>query len=56
VTISFQLSSLDAVAWLKSLPAGSVNLVITDPPYESLETGTPAAFPPKPTAPGLDCG
>ena len=37
MTISFQLSSLDAVAWLKSLPAGSVNLVITDPPYESLE-------------------
>jgi site-specific DNA-methyltransferase (adenine-specific) len=27
----------DAVAWLESLPAASVDLVITDPPYESLE-------------------
>jgi site-specific DNA-methyltransferase (adenine-specific) len=27
----------DAVQWLRSLPTASVNLVITDPPYESLE-------------------
>lgn len=27
----------DAVAWLASLAAGSVDLMITDPPYESLE-------------------
>jgi site-specific DNA-methyltransferase (adenine-specific) len=27
----------DAVEWLRSLPAESVDLVITDPPYESLE-------------------
>src|SRR3954466_6426161 len=30
-------SCLDAIAWLRTLPAGSVDLVITDPPYESLE-------------------
>jgi site-specific DNA-methyltransferase (adenine-specific) len=34
---SFQLTRGDAVAWLRSLPAASVDLVITDPPYESLE-------------------
>jgi site-specific DNA-methyltransferase (adenine-specific) len=33
----FQLAKGDAVAWLRTLPAGSVDLVITDPPYESLE-------------------
>lgn len=33
----FELSSLDAVAWLRSLANQSVNLLITDPPYESLE-------------------
>ncbi len=33
----FQVSQLDAVAWLKTLPSASVDLVITDPPYESLE-------------------
>lgn len=27
----------DAVAWLKSLPDNSVDLFVTDPPYESLE-------------------
>ena len=32
-----QLFSADAVAWLRSLPNESVDLVITDPPYESLE-------------------
>lgn len=33
----FDLSNQDAVAWLKNQPAGSVDLVITDPAYESLE-------------------
>jgi len=36
-TPRFQLAHGDAVAWLRSLPAGSVDLVVTDPPYESLE-------------------
>lgn len=31
------LNQLDAVEWLKTLPSGSVDLFITDPPYESLE-------------------
>ena len=35
--VSFDLAQTDAVAWLRSLPASSVDLVITDPPYESLE-------------------
>lgn len=34
---TFHLSRLDAVEWLRSLDDGSVDLVITDPPYESLE-------------------
>jgi site-specific DNA-methyltransferase (adenine-specific) len=33
----FQLATADAVAWLRSLPAASADLLITDPPYESLE-------------------
>ncbi len=33
----YRLSNQDAVAWLQSLGAESVDLVITDPPYESLE-------------------
>lgn len=33
----FALSLMDAVEWLRTLPAGSVDLLITDPPYESLE-------------------
>ena len=33
----FELSSQDAVAWLRSLPAESIDLLITDPAYESLE-------------------
>jgi site-specific DNA-methyltransferase (adenine-specific) len=33
----FRLGRSDAVHWLRSLPTGSVDLVITDPPYESLE-------------------
>jgi site-specific DNA-methyltransferase (adenine-specific) len=28
---------MDAVAWLRTLPSESIDLVITDPPYESLE-------------------
>jgi site-specific DNA-methyltransferase (adenine-specific) len=34
---SCQLSQDDAVAFLQSLPSASVDLLITDPPYESLE-------------------
>ena len=33
----FSLAHTDAVAWLRSLPTGSVDLIVTDPPYESLE-------------------
>src|ERR1043166_187296 len=33
----FELSTQDAVAWLTRLPAEAVDLVITDPAYESLE-------------------
>src|SRR5262245_55648802 len=33
----FELGERDAVEWLNGLPAASVDLVITDPPYESLE-------------------
>jgi len=35
--IPFELSAKDAVAWLRELPPASVDLVITDPAYESLE-------------------
>jgi len=31
------LCSADAIEWLKAVPVSSVDLVITDPPYESLE-------------------
>lgn len=31
------LSNRDAVDWLRGLPSGSVDLIVTDPPYESLE-------------------
>jgi site-specific DNA-methyltransferase (adenine-specific) len=34
---NFQLDQGDAVEWLRTLPSESVDLVITDPPYESLE-------------------
>lgn len=37
VNSSFELSNVDAVAWLRSLPTESVDLVVTDPAYESLE-------------------
>ena len=33
----FELSTGDAVDWLREKPAESVDLLITDPPYESLE-------------------
>jgi site-specific DNA-methyltransferase (adenine-specific) len=35
--IPFELSMQDAVGWLRDLPAESVDLLITDPAYESLE-------------------
>ena len=35
--IPFDLSTQDAVAWLQTLPAASVDVLITDPAYESLE-------------------
>lgn len=31
------LGQVDAVEWLRALPDASVDLVVTDPPYESLE-------------------
>ena len=34
---TYRLDCTDAVAWLRSLPPGSADLVVTDPPYESLE-------------------
>jgi site-specific DNA-methyltransferase (adenine-specific) len=33
----FELSLQDAVDWLRSIPAESLDLVVTDPAYESLE-------------------
>jgi site-specific DNA-methyltransferase (adenine-specific) len=33
----FQLHQQDAVDWLRSLPDASIDLIVTDPPYESLE-------------------
>jgi site-specific DNA-methyltransferase (adenine-specific) len=33
----FELSNVDAVTWLRSLPSESVDLLVTDPAYESLE-------------------
>src|SRR5205823_9973617 len=35
--IPYELSTRDAVAWLRELPTESADLVITDPAYESLE-------------------
>jgi len=37
MSANFQLHQGDAVSWLRALPDASANLVITDPPYESLE-------------------
>jgi site-specific DNA-methyltransferase (adenine-specific) len=34
---TFHLSTGDAVDWLRALPSDSIDLVVTDPPYESLE-------------------
>jgi site-specific DNA-methyltransferase (adenine-specific) len=34
---TFQLCQADAVDWLRTLPSDSVDLLVTDPPYESLE-------------------
>ena len=36
-TASVAVSHADAVEWLRTLPAESVDLIVTDPPYESLE-------------------
>lgn len=36
-SLPFSLSEADAVEWLRTVEAESVDLVITDPPYESLE-------------------
>jgi site-specific DNA-methyltransferase (adenine-specific) len=33
----YQLGQTDAVTWLQGLPDESIDLVVTDPPYESLE-------------------
>ena len=33
----FRLAKADAISWLRSLKPESVDLVVTDPPYESLE-------------------
>jgi site-specific DNA-methyltransferase (adenine-specific) len=35
--VSFSVNQFDAVEWLRTLDAESIDLVITDPPYESLE-------------------
>jgi site-specific DNA-methyltransferase (adenine-specific) len=35
--VSFELSTRDAVDWLRDLSSESVDLVVTDPAYESLE-------------------
>jgi len=32
-----KLDNIDAIEWLKLLPSESVDLIVTDPPYESLE-------------------
>lgn len=37
MTPSFRLACGDAVDWLRTLPPDSADLVVTDPPYESLE-------------------
>ncbi|HEY0192310.1 MAG TPA: site-specific DNA-methyltransferase [Kofleriaceae bacterium] len=37
VSTKFHLAQGDAVAWLRALPSESIDLVVTDPPYESLE-------------------
>jgi 16S rRNA G966 N2-methylase RsmD len=32
-----ELARTDAIEWMRTLPEASVDLVVTDPPYESLE-------------------
>jgi len=44
----FQVSRGAAVTWLRTLPAASVDLVITEPPYDSLGTPRAIATPPRP--------
>lgn len=34
---SFKVNNCDAVEWLKTLSSQSIDLIVTDPPYESLE-------------------
>jgi site-specific DNA-methyltransferase (adenine-specific) len=36
-SVAFDLCAQDAVVWLRELPSDSVDVVITDPAYESLE-------------------
>ena len=36
-TPQFQVACADAVDWLRKVPSASLDLLITDPPYESLE-------------------
>jgi site-specific DNA-methyltransferase (adenine-specific) len=36
-TLEVSGTCADAVAWLRSLPSSSADLIITDPPYESME-------------------
>jgi site-specific DNA-methyltransferase (adenine-specific) len=36
-TSRFELAQMDAVEWLRGMGDGTVDLVVTDPPYESLE-------------------
>lgn len=36
-SVTARLSKMDALEWLSAIPDASVDLVITDPPYESLE-------------------
>ena len=37
IDTSLSINSIDAVEWLRSLPAACADLIVTDPPYESLE-------------------
>jgi site-specific DNA-methyltransferase (adenine-specific) len=37
MSAAFEVQQHDAVHWLRSLPSASAKLLITDPPYESLE-------------------
>ena len=37
ITPRYDLSNLDAIEWLRTLPSESIDLLITDPAYESLE-------------------